>query len=64
VRSDGRALENTVMSHRVPYSVGKLLSSCVHDGFSQELSSVKLVRRNVGGLHPTAWHLKPKGCNL
>jgi hypothetical protein len=33
-RDQWRALQNTVMNLRVPYNVGKFLSSCVTGGFS------------------------------
>jgi hypothetical protein len=34
-RDRWRALENTVMTLRVPYNIGKFLSSCTTGGFSR-----------------------------
>jgi hypothetical protein len=34
-RDQWRALANTVMNLRIPYNVGKFLSSCTTDGFSR-----------------------------
>jgi hypothetical protein len=41
-REQWRALMNTVMNLRIPYNVGKFLSSCTMGGFSRRAQLLKI----------------------